>query len=107
MSIKETWESLKNIDTWNKSPWDKVSHTVIGLLFAAPIFYVTNGDVGTATTAAAFMLYGREQAQAVKKVGEIKSWFPWAWTKDGIQDVVIPVAIIAPVLYGVGQLGVL
>jgi hypothetical protein len=101
MSIKETWESLKNIETWNKSPWDKVSHTVIGLLFAAPIYYVTNGDAGLATTAAGFMLYGREQAQAVKKVGEVKSWFPWAWTKDGVLDVAIPLPFIYATLYAV------
>jgi hypothetical protein len=105
MSIKETWESLKNIETWNKSPWDKVSHTIIGLLFAAPLFYVTDGDVGTATAAAAFMLYGREQAQAVKKVGEVKSWFPWTWSKDGVLDVAIPSIVICSILYGITYLG--
>lgn len=97
----------KTIEDWNQSPWDKVSHTLLGLLFAAPIFYLTGGDPLVSTIAGGYMLYGREQAQDEKNSGYVKAWFPWFWKKDGILDVAIPVAIMYPVLYGVDKLEVL
>lgn len=106
MSFMDTLKSLADINTWNKSPWDKISHTLLGLAFAAPIFAITK-DAGIATAAGAFMLYGREEAQAEKKVGYVKAWFPWYWTKDGILDVAIPAPIMYGILYGVSLTGII
>ena len=100
MSIKDTIKSLADINTWNKSPWDKISHTILGSLFGTPIFALTK-DVGLAAAFGAIMLYGREQAQAEKHVGYIKAWFPWFWKKDGILDVAIPLPLMYGIFYGI------
>lgn len=98
MSIKDTLKSLKDIKTWDKAPWDKVAHTLLFFAFGIPVALLAH-DPNVGSIAGAFMLYGREEAQAEHYAGEVGAWFPWNWHMDGILDLAIPVAIGAPLMY--------